>query len=322
MSNKINTNIRFIGNGENREFELSFNILKENNLKIYIDNELQASGYRVIIDRNQKGRVVFDFPPKKDSIVFIIRDLPIKRTTDFKEGGPFRASRVNGEFDYQIYCIEQLEDKLSRTVHKAEYHQNEIDLSLPTPEQGCAIVWNSKENGFENSKIAIDNILLDISMINEKTKINKEYAENVEKSARDVLNKASISLDNLSPKGNEIISSKANIDLDNINSNLDVIVEYFPRTEADFDNWNGSDWYRVWKSGRIEQGGKVSKDYVEHIVNFLVPYTNKDSICLSKMNQIWNTNAMWNKGSAYTDLTNTSVKFTFLNGGCWSATGI
>lgn len=65
--------------------------------------------------------------------------------------------------------------------------------------------------------------------------------------ALDFANKA---LDNLSQEGEARFTAKANSDLSNIPSNIDYVVESQEPTAE-----NGYTWYRLYKSGLVEQGG-------------------------------------------------------------------
>lgn len=66
----------------------------------------------------------------------------------------------------------------------------------------------------------------------------------------DFANKA---LDNLSQAGEARFTNKANTDLSNIPSNIDYVVEKQEPTSG-----NGYTWYRKYKSGWVEQGGRTS----------------------------------------------------------------
>ena len=62
------------------------------------------------------------------------------------------------------------------------------------------------------------------------------------------------------------VQNKANSDLSNVPANIDYVVEYKNPTDSD------PNWYRKWKSGKLEQGGVVSTT-VENIT-FLKPFAN------------------------------------------------
>ena len=85
--------------------------------------------------------------------------MDLKRTTDFKEGGPFRSSVVNTEFDYQLACLEQLEDSIGRTVTFPQYAPMNLNINLPMPDAGKSIIWNESENSLINSSYKVDDVV-------------------------------------------------------------------------------------------------------------------------------------------------------------------
>lgn len=62
------------------------------------------------------------------------------------------------------------------------------------------------------------------------------------------------------------LSGKANTDLSNVPANIDYVVEYKNPTDSD------PNWYRKWKSGKLEQGGRVQA--IEQNITFLKPFAN------------------------------------------------
>lgn len=62
------------------------------------------------------------------------------------------------------------------------------------------------------------------------------------------------------------VQNKANSDLSNVPANIDYVVDYKNPTDSD------PNWYRKWKSGKLEQGGIVPVS-TENIT-FLKPFAN------------------------------------------------
>lgn len=60
------------------------------------------------------------------------------------------------------------------------------------------------------------------------------------------------------------LTNKANTDLSNVPSNIDYVVESYR---------NGTEWYKIYKSGWVEQGGRTEITIGDITVNFLVPYS-------------------------------------------------
>lgn len=63
---------------------------------------------------------------------------------------------------------------------------------------------------------------------------------------------ANTNLSNLTATGQAKFDAKANTDLSNVSANIDYVIDYKAPTAGD------PSWYRVYKSGWVEQGGFIS----------------------------------------------------------------
>lgn len=152
--------IQFEGDGTQKEFQFFFTIYEPENVEVYLDDVLQTSGYALQQDKNVGGGIViFEAAPSAGTLVTIYRNLELKRTTDFKEGGPFRSSNVNNEFDYQLSCLEQLEDSIGRTVTFPPYAPTNLNVNLPMPDSGKAIIWDGNGQSLINSEYDFDQVI-------------------------------------------------------------------------------------------------------------------------------------------------------------------
>ncbi len=148
----ITPRVRYTANGVLSEYSFSFPIFNETDIKVYFNDNLQETNYSISgVGNSNGGSVIFNTPPTNETIITILRDLSIKRTTDFQEGGAFRANVINDELDYQTACIQQISDNISRTVTIPPYAADNIDMTLPTATAGKALIWNSNATGLENS---------------------------------------------------------------------------------------------------------------------------------------------------------------------------
>lgn len=151
----IKPRIRYEGNGEETTFHFAFSIFSIDDIDVYLDDLLITRGYQIVLSE-KGGSVIFDVAPQANIIITIYRNLDLKRTTNFQEVGPFRTSKVNLEFDYQLACLEQLQDTISRTVTFPPYASTQLNVSLPMPQSGKSIIWNEEGNSLINSTLEID----------------------------------------------------------------------------------------------------------------------------------------------------------------------
>ena len=231
--------VQYIANGEISSFEFSFAVFSKDDLKVYLNSELQTGTYNAYIsESSQGGNIVFNVAPLQGCTVTILRDLAIERTTDFQEGGTLRADVLNDELDRQTAFIQQIADNLNRSMVLPPYATNSsVDLTLPYPEAGKAIIWNSEGNNLENSTIEINNLE---STLNSYKEYAKEQAEIAEQKAEQIIEYA----DTVTTKAEEaassaadaqssaeeaasILSNKANIDGSNFSNTGKIAINTF-----------------------------------------------------------------------------------------------
>ena len=152
------TVVHFIADGEVKEFSFNFQIFEAGDVDVYLDETLTDTGYNVSIDENIGGKVIFSQPPVNGTRITIIRNLDIKRTSDFQEGGAFRAKVINHELDYQVATLQQLDEKIGRSMIYPPYVQDGVSMQLPLPSAGKALIWNQQATALENSSAVVDDL--------------------------------------------------------------------------------------------------------------------------------------------------------------------
>ena len=109
--------IQYAADGVQTEFIFPFPIFAPADLEVYLDGALQSGGFAVGgAGQDEGGSVHFDAPPPAGARVTLRRRLAVQRTTDFQEGGDFRAKTLNDELDYQTAAIQQLERQQERAL--------------------------------------------------------------------------------------------------------------------------------------------------------------------------------------------------------------
>ena len=220
----IKPRIQYVADGTLTEYEFPFAIFKTTDIEVYFgDTKQDTSTYTVSEARHSDGgSVTFESAPTSGTIITIVRNLSIERTSDFQEGSTLRAKVLNDELDYQIACQQQIAENLNRSMVLPPYAtDNDLDLTLPTPSAGKAIVWNSDGTNLENSTVSVNAL--------ESTL--KGYKESAESAASTATTKAGIASDKAdiatekaqiaTDKATEAattLASKANKDMDNLSA--------------------------------------------------------------------------------------------------------
>ena len=177
--------VHYIADGEVQEFNFNFQIFEAGDLDVYLDETLTDSGYNVTInEKSYGGKVVFAEPPSNGTRITIIRNLEIKRTSDFQEGGAFRAKVINHELDYQVATLQQLDEKIGRSMIYPPYAQEGVSTSLPLPSAGKALVWNQEASALTNSLMNIDNVYTEVMTAQTESKNSEINAKTSELNAK------------------------------------------------------------------------------------------------------------------------------------------
>ena len=220
---------QYVGNGVLTMYEFPFAIFSADDIEVYLNDTKQSStSYSVSGVRNSDGgSVTFATAPANGTIITIVRNLSIERTSDFQEGGTLRADTLNDEFDYQIACQQQMADKLNRTMTLPAYAvQGDVDFSMPLPSPGKAIVWSADGKKLEASTVAVNDMKSTLegyktaaesaaSTATTKAGIASDKADIATNKAQLASDKADVATAKAA-EADTILSSKANKDADNL----------------------------------------------------------------------------------------------------------
>ncbi len=220
----IKPRIQYTADGTSTEYEFPFAIFKTTDIEVYFgDTKQDTSTYTVSEARHSDGgSVAFESAPESGIIITIVRNLSIERTSDFQEGSTLRAKVLNDELDYQIACQQQIAENLNRSMVLPPYAtDNDLDLTLPSPSAGKAIVWNADGTNLENSTVEVNAL---------ESTLNG-YKTAAESAASTATTKATIASDKAdiattkaqiatekAAEATAILTSKANKDMDNLST--------------------------------------------------------------------------------------------------------
>ncbi len=113
----ISPRIRYIADGRQTVFSYPFPIFENSDLEVFIGDVRQSGGFTVTGAGNSRGgSLTFTTPPPAHAVVTLRRQIPVQRTTDFQEGGAFRAKVINDELDRMTAQIQQVETEAGRGI--------------------------------------------------------------------------------------------------------------------------------------------------------------------------------------------------------------
>ena len=178
----VRPRVQYIGDGEQKEFPYTFSIFEDSDMEVYVNENRVETGYTITgAGSTTGGSVTFDTAPVANSRVTLLRNLAIERLSDFQEGGELRAQVLNHELDYQTACMQQIAEDLNRSMVLPKFAST-VNMELPTPEAGKAILWNSDATALENSSIEINNM---VQTLQDKIDEASQYASTASDKADD-----------------------------------------------------------------------------------------------------------------------------------------
>jgi hypothetical protein len=141
--NDVAPRVQYVANGATTVFTFPFAVIDAADLKVWFGDGDTASAHTVTgLRQTAGGEVQFAVPPPDGTRVTILRDMPVRRLTDFQDAGEFRASAINEELDRLAMMVQQVELKLDRAA-ALEPTTTPASLTLPAPASDGFIRWNS-----------------------------------------------------------------------------------------------------------------------------------------------------------------------------------
>ena len=127
----VSPRVQYVADGALSAFDFPFPIFDDEDLTVFLDEAEQRAGYTVHgAGQTRGGSVAFETAPANGVRVTLQRVLAVERTTDFQEGGAFRADTINDELDRQTAMIQQIADETARALTAAPTDPT-VALSLP-----------------------------------------------------------------------------------------------------------------------------------------------------------------------------------------------
>jgi len=266
----VKPRIQYVADGTSTIYEFPFAIFSASDIDVYFGSIKQNSSTYTVsgVRSSNGGSITFETAPETGTIITILRNLSVERATDFQEGGALRADTLNDELDYQIACQQQIAENLNRSMALPPYAMDsDVDLTLPTPTPGKALVWNSDGTNLENSTV-------EVNALESTLKGYKTAAESAASTATAKAEVASDKADIATEKAgiaaaaattiSEIITSKANKDMDNLTTTGKTTIitlampDYSAGTSIDSGTTLSKDGYIAWYQTVINQDYFIS----------------------------------------------------------------
>ena len=157
----ISPRIQYVGDGVQTVFTYPFPIFADADMTVFLDDAETPSGFTVNGAGNSSGGdVTFDTAPAVGVRVTLLRNLSIARTSDFQEGGAFRAQTINDELDRIVAYVQQIADDAGRAVILAPTDPT-ASLTLPSKDVRSGKYLTFDSNGDPETATGISAWIID-----------------------------------------------------------------------------------------------------------------------------------------------------------------
>ncbi|MCE2510395.1 MAG: hypothetical protein J4G10_05395 [Alphaproteobacteria bacterium] len=127
----VRPRVQYTADGVQTSFTYLFPIFDAADLEVFFDDGGTPGAHTITgVGNSGGGNVVFDSPPADGTRITLRRDMPVARSTDFQEGGDFRASIINEELDKLTMFVQTVES-LAQDALRQNVHDIDTDMSLP-----------------------------------------------------------------------------------------------------------------------------------------------------------------------------------------------
>ena len=156
--------IKQAGNGNTKSFTFDFRLLEDDYMVVFqeingVQTVVNSDDYTVNMEE-VGGTVNFNTAPAAGTYIIITRNVPLNQLTPYRTSSGFPADRVEENLDKLTAITQQLSEGLDRAP-KLPVGTTGVNLTLPLPDAGKAIIWNDEGNGFINSNDNFDDIVTD-----------------------------------------------------------------------------------------------------------------------------------------------------------------
>lgn len=152
----LNNRVDVYADGVQTAFNFSgFKVVNTNHLKVYLDGELQNSGYTVtLLPTLLGGTVTFTTTPADNVLVTLYREVPLTQETNLGIESDLSERSIENMSDKLTMGLQQLNEKIQRSL-TLPISSSIQGLELPSPDAGMFLRWNATETALENADINI-----------------------------------------------------------------------------------------------------------------------------------------------------------------------
>lgn len=170
----------FITNGVTTAFTYDFPCDNSDELKVYLDNIEQVSGYTVNLTSKT---VTFTSAPASGQDGVIARFTQVTQQVDYsRTSNSVNLSALGAQLDEIVYRIQELDRDITRAI---KVNFGVAETALPDPESDKLLAWNTAATALVNKAVAQLDLVEIINTVdmapNSATAVPSQYSVNVGK---------------------------------------------------------------------------------------------------------------------------------------------
>ncbi|MBR2864676.1 MAG: hypothetical protein IKC13_00135 [Elusimicrobiaceae bacterium] len=290
------------GNAECRRWDIPFSYLNKNDLHVSLLDENGAeSSIGADYEIDDELHVLFYPQPDSDrpplsvgQKLLIVRQTPTAQQTAFLAQQSFDPALLEQGYDKAMLIAQELALQLKQAVKyplgacaqtDAQSYLTQITQAQAQACQGAAQANAAAQRAAQAVQ---------------ESALSATAAAQSQASAAQSQKSAAVSAEQTAAAVAPLqtaLTQKADLDLSNVSANLDYVVESYR---------NGTSWYRVYKSGWVEQGGRVSSSSEQTIKVTLLKPMSDNKYCVQRTNASVSGVAATYKVSSVSGLSTTS----------------
>lgn len=218
LANNYNP-IRQLANGVTTSFSFNYDMISSEYAAVYqeidgVQTLINPELYTVEFD-DVGGNVVFKTAPAAGIYIVVGRNVPTDQETPYRTSSGFPANRVEENLDKLTAITQQLSDESNRSP-KTPIGMTGINLNLPAPSAGKALVWNQTADALVNSTINVDDTIEEVTEQADRAENKANEAANSESAAADSASAAAASEQNAAASAAAAAESAASVDANKI----------------------------------------------------------------------------------------------------------
>ncbi|MFD1260822.1 hypothetical protein [Entomomonas asaccharolytica] len=141
--------IQYQADGIATNFSIPFLLLADNDLEVYLDNNLLTIGYSLKGVGNPISEIIFTIAPR--GTLLLQRKITLLRETDYQENGDLLANTLNKDFDRLYLALQGISQDNSKTLRVEDakgiaalsYAKNRANKLLGFDSEGQPLLINT-----------------------------------------------------------------------------------------------------------------------------------------------------------------------------------